>query len=523
VGRSASLLGLLGLIALGFGLAGFAFVTHPLSDVFVLTNLLVGAGLLVAYLAFGYESAKGLLGQRSTRYGAGALVYTLLFIALIAGMNYLGTRYHKRFDLTEAGVHTLSPQSRKVVENLKDTLEATAFVEGGIAPELESLLDSYRYAAPGKVTSRILDPDKEPALADQLKITAVPSVHLKYGNESFVLTQPSEATITNGIIRVARSTKKTVYFAQGFGQGAIDNERDPQGYSALKVGLEQENYEVKTFVWPAVEKMPDDASAIVIAGIAEAPTDQAYTVLEDYLKGGGRAFFMVAPRTGDDRLTGLLGRWGAKLGDDLVIDQEVRLFEGPKLGVQPLCTEYGKHPIAENFRGYTVFPQTRTADADTTGKKGLTATALVKTSKSSWAESDVEAVFSQGVAQLGAEDKGGPVSVAVAVAAKPAEMGVASGPDAGKIEARLVVVGSTIFAVNQLFTQRPLNADLALNSISWLVGQEETVSIRDRTVRASRAELTAAQSVRVFYLSVLIIPELLIIFGVALWWRRRSR
>jgi ABC-type uncharacterized transport system involved in gliding motility auxiliary subunit len=115
------------------------------------------------------------------------------------------------------------------------------------------------------------------------------------------------------------------------------------------------------------------------------------------------------------------------------------------------------------------------------------------------------------------------VSVAVAVTAKPAEMGVATGDDASTLEARLVVVGSTLFAVNQLFTQRPLNADLALNAISWLVGQEETVSIRERTVRASRAELTPAQSVRIFYLSVLIVPELLIVFGVALWWRRRSR
>jgi ABC-type uncharacterized transport system involved in gliding motility auxiliary subunit len=102
-------------------------------------------------------------------------------------------------------------------------------------------------------------------------------------------------------------------------------------------------------------------------------------------------------------------------------------------------------------------------------------------------------------------------------------MGVATGPDAGKLEARLVVIGSTMFAWNQFFTQRAVNADLVLNSIGWLVGQDETVAIRTRTVRSSRAELTPQDSKRVFYLSVLIIPELLILFGVAVWWRRRSR
>jgi ABC-type uncharacterized transport system involved in gliding motility auxiliary subunit len=132
-------------------------------------------------------------------------------------------------------------------------------------------------------------------------------------------------------------------------------------------------------------------------------------------------------------------------------------------------------------------------------------------------------VFTQGLAQLGPEDKKGPVSVALAIVAKPAEMGVASGADASTLEARLVVIGSTMFAYNQFFSQRAINADLVLNAIGWLVGQDDTVAIRTRTVRASRAELTAADSVRVFYLSVLIIPELLILFGVAVWWRRRSR
>jgi ABC-type uncharacterized transport system involved in gliding motility auxiliary subunit len=307
VGRSASLFGLCGLVALGFGGVALALIRDPLDPV-VLLNVVAGIGLLGAYLAFGFENFMGLLGQRSTRYGMMAGVYSVLFLALLVGINYLGTRYHHRFDVTEAGIHTLAPQSAKLVGGLGDTLTMTAFVDGGVAPELESLLDSYRYASHGKVSTRLLDPDKEPALADQMKITTVPSVHLQYGQESFVVTQPSESTITNGIIRVARSTKKTVYFAQGFGQTGIEDQRDPKGYSAIKLALEQENYAVKTLVWPSVDRIPDDASALVIGGIGDPPTDEAYTVLEDYLKRGGRVLLLVAPRTGDERLTTLVER-----------------------------------------------------------------------------------------------------------------------------------------------------------------------------------------------------------------------
>jgi ABC-type uncharacterized transport system involved in gliding motility auxiliary subunit len=86
-----------------------------------------------------------------------------------------------------------------------------------------------------------------------------------------------------------------------------------------------------------------------------------------------------------------------------------------------------------------------------------------------------------------------------------------------------VVFGTELFADNQQLVQSRLNGDLLLNAVGWLVGQSELVSIRSRSVRASRAELTGNQAVRVFYLSVLILPQLLIATGIAVWWRRKSR
>jgi ABC-type uncharacterized transport system involved in gliding motility auxiliary subunit len=48
------------------------------------------------------------------------------------------------------------------------------------------------------------------------------------------------------------------------------------------------------------------------------------------------------------------------------------------------------------------------------------------------------------------------------------------------------------------------------------------VSIRSRTVRASRAEFTPSQAGELFLLSVLIIPEFLVAIGITVWWRRRN-
>lgn len=523
--RSSSLFGLLGLLFLAFGFVAVFLIGDPLRDWYVLTNLVGGATLVLAYLAFAFEDFRSLLGRRSTRYGAGTFVYTLLFFVLVIGANYLAWRHHHRWDVTEAGVYTLAPQSKKVVSALTHDLKMTAFVEGGQDPALDSLLGSYRYAASERVSYRLVDPDKDPAASEQMKITAFRSVHLQYGPESFVITNPTEETVTNGIIRVTGSEKKIVYFTEGHGEPSMKDQQDPRGYSAAKLGLEQENYEVKSLLLPAAEKIPDDASVVALVGPERPLNEHEVGMLDAFLKRGGRLLVLLGPRQGDDRLPTLLAGWGAKVGRDVVIDREVRLFEGPRLGVVPIAQTYGTHPITENFRDITVYPQTRTVEPEADGKKGLTVTALVKTSDSSWAETGVDDVFAKGTASVDDGDRKGPLSIAVAAAAKLKDMGIEPPADGqGKREeARLVVFGSSLFADNQQFVQSRLNGDLFLNAIGWLVGQEELVSIRSRSVRTSRADLTPDEVGQLFYLSVLIVPQVLIAFGIAVWWQRKSQ
>src|SRR6185295_18757589 len=112
---------------------------------------------------------------------------------------------------------------------------------------------------PAHVRYQLVDPDKKPDLVDKMKITTLRSVNLQYGKESFVVTNPTEESITNGIIRVSGGKKKTIYFTEGHGEPDVTNAQDPKGYSSAKLALEQENYEAKSLLLPAAEKIPDDA------------------------------------------------------------------------------------------------------------------------------------------------------------------------------------------------------------------------------------------------------------------------
>ena len=145
----------------------------------------------------------------------------------------------------------------------------------------------------------------------------------------------------------------------------------------------------------------------------------------------------------------------------------------------------------------------------------MTVTPLAKTSDTSWAEVDLDTLFRQQKAELTAKDTRGPITVAMAVDGNLEQLGW------GKSHARIVMYGSAEFADNQ-YAATFFNRDFFVNSADWLTGEENSISIRPRSIRASRFRLTTGQFSIVFAFAVLLLPELLLIAGIVVWWERRN-
>jgi ABC-type uncharacterized transport system involved in gliding motility auxiliary subunit len=514
------LLGLVGLVLLTFaGVAAvFAAFFPParsaIGILYIAINALLGVFALIAYLSAGVDQLRSVVSERSTRYGANVLLGSLVFVAVLGLLNYVAARHSRRFDLTEQGVYSLSPQSMNVAKNLQDDLHIQAFVEGGVNPPVRDLLSRYAYNNP-KLQFELIDPDRQPELADRYHVTAYNTLRFEYGKESATITQPTEENITNAIIKVTRTSRKTICVIEGHGEPDIDDIQNARGLANLKQSLTNENYEVKKVLLASMATVPDDCSVVIVAGPEKPLVQNELTALETHLNNGGHLLLLLPPRDGNE-IQPLLARFGVKLGNDVVVDQVLRLFQGPALGLSPLVNTYGAHEITRDFKQRTVFPMTRSVRADAAGKKGLLAAELVKTSPSSWAETDLDGIFQRSEATLDAgTDTKGPVSVAVAVDANLKEM--EGGKDG---HARLVVYGSIEFAGNREVDGTYYNRDLLLNTVGWLTGQADLLSIRPRKVRASRAQFTAEQGTVIFYLSVLVIPEVLLVAGITVWWRR---
>lgn len=514
--RNNALFGLIGLVLLTFAALAAAFtgVQTTIDLAYVVANAVAGVFCLIAYVSAGLEQFRTMVTERSTRYGTNVVLGSIVFLAILGVLNYLGARHSKRFDLTEQKVYSLSEQSINVVKNLQQELKLLAFVEGGINPELRDLLANYaRYS--DKVSYELIDPDKRPELAEKYQVRTYNTVRVEYGNESTMVTQPTEENITNAIIKVTRTTKKVVCVIEGHGEPDLDDVQNAKGLASFRTALTNENYEVKKVLLASEPAVPSDCNAVVVAGPQKPFLDHEMQALETYLENGGRALFLIPPRTGN-QFEPLLAKWGIKLGNDVVVDQVVRLFQGPALGLTPLANTYGFHEITRDFKQRTIFPMTRTVKADAAGKTGITAVDLVKTSPSSWAETDLDGVFQRGEASLDpSSDTKGPVSVAAAAEANLKDMGK---DKEGTV--RIVAFGSIEFASNRELDGTYFNRDLLLNAVGWLVGESDLVSIRPRGIRASRVQFTAQQSLTVFYLTVLLIPQLIMLAGIAVWWRR---
>jgi ABC-type uncharacterized transport system involved in gliding motility auxiliary subunit len=513
--RGSSILGLIGLVLLLFaGVAWFLTGAQTTVDiVYIAANAGLGAFALVTYLSTGLDHLRTMLSERSTKYGANTLLGSLIFLAILVIVNYIAFQNPRRFDLTEQGIYSLSPQSISVVKNLEKDLGVQAFVEGGINPPLQDLFESYAYHS-DKFKGRLIDPDREPQLAEQLQIRTYNTVQLTYGNESTKITTPTEESITNAIIKVTRESKKVICFVEGHGEPDIDD-MEARGLSSLKQALADENYEVKKILLATLADIPEDCSVVALIGPSRALLDAEMQAIDRYLKTkNGRMLVALQPRRSEE-LKPMLGDWGVGVGDDIVVDQVIRLFQGPALGLAPLVRDYGAHEITEQLRQLTVFPMTRSVKTAAAGKAGLTAIELAKTSDSSWAETDLAALFERNEAALEEPaDQKGPISIAVAVDADLKAMGSGDG------SARLAVYGSADFALNRELEGTYYNRDLLLNTIGWLAGQTDLLSIRTKTVRASRVSFTQDQGTVIFYLSVLVIPQILLLVGLVVWWRR---
>jgi ABC-type uncharacterized transport system involved in gliding motility auxiliary subunit len=475
-------------------------------------GLIVAGILLVLASLIGYvKDPRGVLGRRTTRYGLNTAVMVLLLVGIIGFVEAVSYRHNARLDLTENKRHSLSPQTIQLLKGLKTDVNAVAFFRSDQPGKrvAEDLFKQYARYAGGKLTWRVVDPDREPGMARRYGVESYGTVVLETKERSEKVTDAEEEKLTNGLVKLTRQGKRVVYVIQGHGEHELTN-TDRQGLSEAKTAMERANYEVKPLVTARTAQIPDDAGVIILAGPRTELLAPELAALDSYLKRGGKLLVMADPvilsNSPVDPMKGYLQPYGFELGSDLIIELNPigRIFGiGPEV---PIIQQYESHPITRDMGGITtLFPLTRSVQAAKTPPQGTNVQPLARTSAESWGETD-RAELQQGQVKPDPGEARGPLPVAVV---------------ATKDKARIVVYGTSSFAANQ-FLNLQGNRDFFLNTVSWLAEEEDQISIRPKESRSAPVFLTSQQAQAVFLLPVVILPGIVLVGGIVALVRRRS-
>ncbi len=488
--------------------------------------LIVAAVLATLYVIPRLGEITALLRTRPARQGGNVTIASVAFIGLLIVVNWLANRHSPQWDLTALRKYSLAPQTVQILDGLTQDVKVTAFFpsrqEDSFTRGTKDLLLLYARRSP-HIKLEFIDPEVNPGAAQQFGIKSYPITIFQMGDRREETTGLTEQDFTSALLKVARPTQKKVYFLQGH------QERDPDsaqqnGYNSAAQALKREGYVVdKLSLLATGNKVPDDAAAVIIAGLRAPLLDPEKQALDDYLNNrGGHLLVLAEPRTDLDGLNDLLARWYVKVDDDIVIDPG-RSYPGDPLTPAPI-PQTG-HRISSSLpdlllpgaRSVTILPG---AGAD------FAIAPLLKSTDRAWGETDFSgapAKYDDGI------DVKGPVTFAVAInQSEPTPTfspGVTPTPtpaaNESKPKGRLVVVGNAEFASNTYFGQVLGNSDFFVNCVDWLTEEESLISIRAQPQEEPPIVLTSQSSVLVLYTTVFFIPLAVLLAGGIVWWQRR--
>jgi ABC-type uncharacterized transport system involved in gliding motility auxiliary subunit len=456
--------------------------------------------------------------NKSLRYSLNTFINVVLTLGIIVFVVLLSKSHHKRFDLTEEKKFTLSEQTLGVLKNLEGEVTVEVFYTkgGNFLETANDLLDQYRLKTK-KLKVVPMETHQHPVEARDYKLTQPDALVVKQKDRREVLSTADEQGLTNAILNVTREGKKTICFTTGHEERRLDGKEADQLFQADE-DMQKEAYQVRTINLVNGEKIPADCTCIVIAGPRSDFFPKEMEQIRKFVDEGGSLMVMLEPWRSNKLLIEFLKEKGLQVENNIVIDLVSKAVGGQYL--IPVVTQYGDHPIVKGFRPMTFFPMSRSVTIAKELPKDIDWMPLAQTSApapGSWGETDPPRKNAKFQYDKG-RDIPGPISMGAAGVIK--HPSATDDPAEKDRTSRLVVFGNVDFITNQFIFQQG-NSNLFLNCLSWLTQQENLISIRPKNVRNMTLYLKDEDKKRIWFISVILLPMVVICAGIVINWLKR--
>jgi len=521
--RAAGIVGAAALVA-----GGIAYLFQERFSPWVIALLAAGGALVILFLALNFGLVIKALGKRATIYGLNLIVSSLAVLAILVVVQLIFTQnkwLNRRFDLTEAKIYSISEQSIKILKSLHKDVKVTAFYRDAPDKEpMDQLLEIYARYSP-RFSYELLDLDRSPERAELMEVKSYNTAVVQCGDkkEELSFASPEEEDLTNALIKVTREGEKVLYFTTGHGEKSISDSAR-LGMSSFKTAIEKAAYRVNEILI-AQERggIPAECSALVIAGPKTDFYRYELDQVDQYLREGGRALFMLDPEAAPG-MAAFLDRYGVIVGNDYVLDPNpLSQFLGGNY-LSPLISDYsGTHEITKEFNYACLLSLVRSTRVKEDLEGGIRGEWIARASPQSWGETNFDLLKRANQARYDAtSDAVGPVPVAVAMTMDVEGEESTELPDEGeaaKREARLDVIGDSDMGSEQYL--RPENKNFLLNAISWLVEEEDLISVMPKQRKSSPMILAREQQKVLLVVPIFFVPGAVVLAGGCVYFYRR--
>ncbi len=476
------------------------------------------------------------------------IAQAVLFVTLFAGLNTLAVHYAWRFDLTKSHRHSLSPETLAYLKKLDVPVRiVVTLTEDGeneqVAQayrDVNSLLREYGYATEnngkGRVTTEFIDVFQRRRDAEALGIEQANIILVICGDKRRVVKLDDlydvkdqekkaflgEKTFTAAILDVSSPARKKIYFLQGHGEMQIDDVSADRGLSLLKGELISRNFDVDSLDLSAKRRIPEDASALVIAGPQGRYTPEEQDMLRQYLSNRAGRLLALLPPMYPHGLDDLLYEWGL-LADDVVIYDNGSAGQNDNGDLILVPTKSGaEHPTTKKLADYRIplrFGLSRSIRPDPgrpLDNNLLVSPLVCSDPASSWGEHNYRE-RSAPVFDANVDLKGDVLAVVTASERVTAQGNLPFSVPGG----RVIAFGSADWIANARLGVIG-NLTLFMSSVNWATDRDVDLSVPIRPISKFQLSLNQSQLRHLRYSLFLLLPGAAALLGTIVYWTRRS-
>lgn len=517
-------------------------LSGALTEVWIL--YLAWAAAAVVFAAWVVLDAKGfknVFAKKGAKYSANSGLTLALGLIIITGLGFLSSkpRFNLSVDVTRDSVNTLSDQTIKMIAQFSSGEPVSALTFFGDDAKKEKFRQTIGlYRGSGlQVNVEHIDPKADPTRAISEGVTTVDTVILKQGEQTARLTDFSEEKITNSLMKLKKVGVKKVYFTSGHGERELEGQ-EAEGFKLIHDELVSERYEVGSFNILETGSIPEDADLVVVAGPKYDFFAKEVDVLRLHMMAAKPVLFLFDAMTDLPKLANLTEEFGIKVNNDMLIlrpdDPRAQLLGQNNA----LVTDFDEFsPATKDFAAQgavtLVVPNARSLGESLSNKNNMKPVLVAKTAdiiigvNGVKGPKDLDGIDSNrivaGPFSLIAISEGQVGGDEIAEKKTDTEKTADVNKEVTKTakELRLAAVGSSEIVTN-LGVQRGENVDMFLNLVSYLLQDEDYISIRPKELTASTLDVSSISSQIVLLFFAYLYPTMFLGGGVLYWMRRRK-